>query len=44
LIDDDKIRELAYFKWQAAGSPPGDGIQFWLEAENELASVAQTED
>lgn len=36
------IRELAYEKWESAGCPPGDGIDFWLNAENELnaASVA----
>ena len=30
------IRELAYAKWEAAGRPAGDGVQFWLEAEREL--------
>ncbi len=32
----DQIRQLAYHKWEAAGSPPGDGIAFWLAAEREL--------
>lgn len=32
------IRELAYTKWEQAGWPTGDGIQFWLEAEQELNS------
>ena len=41
---EEKIRELAYFKWQTAGSPPGDGVEFWVEAENELANVQQRED
>ena len=27
------IREGAYHRWQAAGSPPGDGVEFWLAAE-----------
>lgn len=31
-----EIRELAYKKWQAAGCPPGDGIEFWCAAEREL--------
>ena len=32
----DEVRELAYAKWEAAGSPPGDGSEFWLQAEKEL--------
>lgn len=32
---DMAIRELAYLKWEAAGSPAGDGLDFWLEAERE---------
>ncbi len=31
-----EIRILAYHKWAFAGKPEGDGIQFWLEAEQEL--------
>lgn len=30
------IREVAYSKWHQAGSPPGDGIDFWLHAEKVL--------
>jgi hypothetical protein len=33
---EDQVRLLAYQKWQAAGQPPGDGADFWLEAEREL--------
>jgi hypothetical protein len=33
---DEQIRLLAYFKWAAAGYPPGDGVAFWLQAEREL--------
>lgn len=33
---DMAIRELAYHKWEAAGFPPGDGFDFWLEAEREV--------
>ncbi len=33
-----QIRETAYFKWEVAGCPCGDGVEFWLEAEAELAS------
>ena len=34
---DECIRDLAYLKWQEAGCPECDGLQFWLEAEQELA-------
>ena len=37
----EKIREAAYYKWEAAGSPCSDGIEFWLQAEAE--SEADTE-
>ena len=36
----EKIRELAYIKWEAAGCPCGDGVEFWLAAEAELLSDA----
>lgn len=32
----NEIRLRAYLKWQAAGQPPGDGVRFWLAAEQEL--------
>ena len=32
----DDIRRRAYEKWERAGKPAGDGVQFWLEAEQEL--------
>lgn len=32
----DAIRLSAYRKWELAGKPPGDGVQFWLEAERDL--------
>jgi len=31
----EEISRIAYFKWQAAGSPHGDGSKFWLAAEKE---------
>jgi hypothetical protein len=34
---DECIRDRAYLKWQEAGCPECDGLQFWLEAEQELA-------
>jgi Protein of unknown function (DUF2934) len=36
LVTCDEIRHLAYQKWEAAGQPFCDGVQFWLEAESEL--------
>ncbi len=33
---DDEIRPLAYQKWQEAGCPDGDGMEFWLTAETEI--------
>lgn len=32
---ENQIRKLAYYKWQQAGSPEGDGVEFWLDAERE---------
>jgi hypothetical protein len=36
LFSAEDIRLIAYRKWEYAGKPAGDGIQFWLEAEREL--------
>lgn len=33
---EDEIRTVAYGKWESAGFPAGDGVEFWLEAEREL--------
>ena len=40
----EKIRELAYIKWEAAGGPCGDGVEFWLVAEAELLGDASSEE
>jgi hypothetical protein len=32
----EDIRFCAYRKWERAGKPAGNGVQFWLEAEQEL--------
>ena len=37
-VDEQTIRQRAYERWEAAGRPEGDGVQFWLEAEKELAA------
>ena len=34
---DPAIWSRAYQKWEAAGKPAGDGVQFWLAAEQELS-------
>jgi hypothetical protein len=33
---EDRIRELAYLKWETAGYPQSNGVEFWLQAEEEL--------
>ncbi len=32
---EEKIRQLAYAKWEAAGKPIGDCLTFWLAAKAE---------
>ena len=32
----EEVRMRAYFLWEEAGRPPGDGVRFWLAAEREL--------
>jgi hypothetical protein len=34
-----QIREAAYFKWERAGRPVCDGLEYWLEAEREYGSI-----
>lgn len=36
VVSAEAIRLCAYRKWESAGKPGGDGVQFWLEAEHEL--------
>lgn len=38
----EAIRVLAHSKWEAAGCPAGDGVEFWIEAEREVRA-AQSE-
>ena len=42
--DVEAIRTLAHSKWEAAGCPTGDGVDFWLQAELELKAVWSTSD
>jgi len=39
-VDEADIRLHAYFKWEAAGRPNGDGVSFWLDAEKDLRARA----
>lgn len=36
-VTEDEIRVLAYHKWELAGRPAGDGVEFWHQAELELS-------
>ena len=36
LVSEEAIRVCAYRKWESAGKPTGDDVQFWLAAEQEL--------
>ena len=37
VVSAESIRLFAYQKWVRAGHPTGDGVQFWLEAEQALS-------
>ena len=36
VVPEESVRISAYLKWEAAGKPDGDGVNFWLEAEREM--------
>jgi hypothetical protein len=36
VVPEETVRLRAYQRWEAAGMPGGDGVKFWLEAEQEL--------
>ncbi len=38
-VSEERIRERAYHCWEEAGCPTGDGVEFWLKAEAELARM-----
>jgi len=40
-IPQEKIAQRAYEKWIKRGRPVGDGMQDWVEAENELKQEFQ---
>lgn len=33
----EDIQKRAFCLWEAAGRPEGDGVEFWLRAESDLA-------
>ena len=35
-FEQQKIAEIAYYKWLAAGEPAGESLKFWLSAEQEF--------
>ena len=47
MSDDSRlnmIRDLAYAKWELAGRPCGDGVDFWLDAELECEQLAAADE
>jgi hypothetical protein len=39
VVSEEAVRLRAYQRWEAAGRPGGDGVKFWLEAEQELSQA-----
>lgn len=40
----DRIRNLAYQKWQMSGCPQGQDKKFWSEAENDIIGQQNIKD
>ena len=40
-VDQDKIRQRAHDLWVSGGRPDGRDVEFWLQAEAELAKAAR---
>jgi len=38
-VSEEAVRLFAYQKWEEAGKPNGNGVKFWLEAEEELSKA-----
>ena len=41
-FSEEATRVLAHRKWEVAGRPAGDGVEFWLEAEREVKAERST--
>lgn len=41
---DDRVRQLAYMLWEAAGRPEGEDARFWREAEQQLKAEAPSDE
>jgi len=39
----ESVRERAYLLWEKSGYPIGDGVDFWITAEQELLAEATAE-
>lgn len=35
---EEAVRTRAYYLWDDAGRPEGDGVEYWLEAQRQLAN------
>ena len=38
----ENVRQLAYSLWEKAGSPEGDGVNFWVDAEQLIGRLNST--
>lgn len=36
ICSEEDVRTRAYYLWEAAGRPEGDGTDFWYQAQNEI--------
>lgn len=43
-VDQEKIRQRARDIWDAAGRPEGRDVEFWLQAEAEVAGNGRNDD
>jgi Protein of unknown function (DUF2934) len=41
LVCEEMTRLYAYQKWETAGKPQGNDVQFWLDAEQELLAAEE---
>jgi hypothetical protein len=41
MVAEQNIRIRSYLLWEAAGGPPGQAVEFWLQAEAELEAESR---